>query len=97
LTWDWEAGRFRGWPARHYEPQNGVGHGEKRGLPQPAPPSVPGARDEGEEMGIDREGDVGVGVAELAGDEDDVDPLGNEQAGNDDPGVLEGVASPGLI
>jgi hypothetical protein len=48
-------------------------------------------------MGIDREGDVGVGVAELAGDEDDVEPLGSEQAGNDDPGVLEEVASPGLI
>ena len=51
----------------------------------------------GEEMGIDREGDVGVGVAELAGDEDDVEPLGNEQAGNDDPGVLDEVASRGLI
>jgi hypothetical protein len=51
----------------------------------------------GKEMGIDREGDVGVGVAQLAGDEDNVEPLRDEQAGNDGPGVLEEVASPGLI
>ena len=29
LMWDWEAGRFRGWPARHHEPQNGVGQQEE--------------------------------------------------------------------
>jgi hypothetical protein len=34
----------------------------------------------GEEVGIDRQGDIGVGVAELATHEYDVEPLGDEQA-----------------
>ncbi len=42
----------------------------------------------GEQVGVGVEGDAGVGVAELAADEDDVEAVGDQQGGE---GVAEGV------
>ena len=51
----------------------------------PRPPSLLVAV---EEMGIDAEGDLARGVAELAGDEGDVCPAGDQEAGEGVPEVM---------